>query len=268
MPYADLPGVQLWYTDSGGSGTPVILLHAVSGNTESWVYQTPVFTKAGYRCIAYDRKGWGRSRPQPGGEQAGSAAEDLHNLANHLGLERFHLVGTAAGAAPALDYVLSHPERVRSLVLADCGAGGSEEPEYLEMRRNYRPPEINALPVELRELSAGYRATDPAGARRWLDIEHSSRHEERGAPGQRARNPMSFATLKTLRVPTLMLCGDADLVTPPALMRLSAAHIPDCRFETVPEAGHAAFWEQPDIWNRIVIEFIGRHLDPSYSQVI
>ena len=125
MPYADLPGVDLWYTDSGGSGIPVILMHAASGNTESWVYQTPVFAEAGYRCIAYDRNGWGQSKPKQGGEPAVSPIEDLHNLLNHLGLQRPHLAGTAAGARPALEYVLAHPERIGSLVLADCGAGAS-----------------------------------------------------------------------------------------------------------------------------------------------
>ena len=60
-----------------------------------------------------------------------------------------------------------------------------------------------------------------------------------------------------MQVPVLVISGDADLLSPPALMRLFANHIPGCKFETVPEAGHAAFWEQPEIWNRLVLEFIG-----------
>ena len=62
-----------------------------------------------------------------------------------------------------------------------------------------------------------------------------------------------------MQVPVLVISGEADLLSPPALMRLFAQHIPDCQFVTVPEAGHAAFWEQPDIWNRLVLEFIGHH---------
>ncbi|MFQ6029292.1 MAG: alpha/beta fold hydrolase [Dehalococcoidia bacterium] len=54
-----------------------------------------------------------------------------------------------------------------------------------------------------------------------------------------------------------MLVGEADLLSPPALMRLLAAHILNSRFETVPEAGHAAFWEQPEVWNGLVLEFLG-----------
>ena len=81
MPYVDLPGVHLWYTDTGGIGTPVVFMHAASGTCESWVYQLPVFTAAGYRCIAYDRRNWGRSQPDlTGGEQPGSVSDDLHGL--------------------------------------------------------------------------------------------------------------------------------------------------------------------------------------------
>jgi pimeloyl-ACP methyl ester carboxylesterase len=92
MPYVDLPGVHLWYNDTGGTGVPVILMHAASGTCESWVYQFPVFTAAGYRCIPYDRRGWGRSQPAPTGEQPGSVSADLHGLVHHLGLDRFHIV--------------------------------------------------------------------------------------------------------------------------------------------------------------------------------
>src|SRR5690242_18658413 len=120
MPYAELPGVQLWYEDSGGSSTPVIFLHPASGTTECWAPQIPAFTAAGYRCIAYDRRFWGRSRTVPSGTQPGTAVDDLHALAGHLQLDRFHLAGTAAGGGPALEYALTYPERLRSVVVANC----------------------------------------------------------------------------------------------------------------------------------------------------
>src|SRR5688572_23465189 len=55
--YADLPGVRLWYTDSGGSGVPLVLLHANTGNADSWQYNIPGFVEAGYRVVAFDRRG-------------------------------------------------------------------------------------------------------------------------------------------------------------------------------------------------------------------
>ena len=62
MPYLSLLGVDLWYEDTGDPGTPVILLHAASGTCEAWERQVPAFTNAGYRCVSYDRRTWGRSR--------------------------------------------------------------------------------------------------------------------------------------------------------------------------------------------------------------
>jgi pimeloyl-ACP methyl ester carboxylesterase len=258
MAYVELPGVRLWYSDSGGTGVPVIFLHAASGTGDSWVYQVPVFTAAGYRCITYDRRGWGRSQPVPTGEQPGCVGDDLHGLVQHLGLERCHLVATAAGGIGGLDYAVEHPEQVRSLVVANS-IGGVQDPSYLEVQHRLRPPEIQALPVELRELGPSYRALNPEGTRRWLEIERATRPQGTHGPGQPLRQPMTLARLQTMQVPVLILAGEADLISPPALMRLLAAPIPQCQFVTVPEAGHAAFWEQPELWNRLVLEFLGQH---------
>jgi pimeloyl-ACP methyl ester carboxylesterase len=258
MPYLELPGVHLWYNDTGGTGMPVVFLHAASGSCESWEYQIPAFTTAGYRCIAYDRRGWGRSQPTLSGEQPGSVSDDLHGLIGHLGLVRLHLVATAAGGIGGLDYALLHPERVRSLVVANS-IGGVQDPAYLEVQQRLRPPAIQNLPVELRELGPSYRGLNPEGTRRWLAIERASRPQGPHGAGQSLRQPMTFARLKTMQVPVLMLIGGADLLSPPALMRLLAAPIPQCQMVSIPEAGHAAFWEQPEIWNRFVLEFLSQY---------
>ena len=63
--FADLPGVQLCFTDTGGNGVPVIMLHANTGSSRNWAKQIPAFTAAGFRVIAYDRRGWGRSTAEP-----------------------------------------------------------------------------------------------------------------------------------------------------------------------------------------------------------
>ncbi|MCH7606387.1 MAG: alpha/beta hydrolase [Chloroflexi bacterium] len=258
MPYLEIPGVNLWYTDTGGTGTPIILLHAATGTTDCWIYQEPDFTEAGYRCIAYDRRGWGRSQPNATGEQPGAVSDDLHGLVDHLALDTFHLVATAAGGIGGLDYSLLHPARVRSLVVANS-IGGVQDPDYLEVQHRLRPPEIQALPVELRELGPSYRGTNLEGSEQWIAIERASRGGETHGPAQPPRETMTYARLETMRVPVLVLAGGADLLSPPALMRLLAKHIPGCKFDSVPEAGHAAFWEEPEVWNRLVMEFIGGH---------
>jgi pimeloyl-ACP methyl ester carboxylesterase len=236
----------------------VILMHAASGNSDCWVQQLPAFTAAGYRCIAYDRRGWGRSEPRDTGEQPGYASDDLLGLVDHFGLDRFHLVATAAGAGGALDFALSHGDRIRALVIADC-TGGVQDPEFLAMLDRIRPPEVRALPAELRELSASYRGTNPEGTRRFVEILQASRWKGLDSHGQKARNHVTLALLETLRVPTLVLVGDADYSTPPAVVRQIADHIPNSQYATLPAAGHGAFWEQPELWNRLVLDFLRQH---------
>lgn len=255
MPYADVPGARLWFKVTGSHGTPVVFLHAASGTSDSWDLQEPVFIEAGYRCVAYDRKNWGRSESLT---PAGSAADDLEALAMHLGLNRFHLVCTALGGIIGLDYTVEYPDRVISLTVSSSFTGVTDQ-SYQEVQTRLRPPEISNLPIVLREVGPSYRVENPEGVAKWLQIEESSRHEISAEMGQSPRAPMTYARLSGMQTPALLLTGGADLLSPPAMMKLVADQIPNCRFEIVPEAGHAAFYERPEIWNGLVLEFIGEH---------
>lgn len=256
MPYVDLPGVHLWYTDTGEGVAPVVFTHPASGTSESWEQQMPAFEAAGYRCIALDRRGWGRSIPDPKAERPGYSSDDLAALADHLRLDRFHIVSTGGGCASGVDYTLLHPQRVRSLIVSDCTAT-VQDPEYDEVVKRIQAKEIMSLPVQLRELSPTYRGANPEGLRRFMEIERAA-HQE-GAPGPRPRTRVTFALLEELQVPVLLLFGGADLFTPPMLARELAAHIPNAELAIIPEAGHDAFWEQPDEWNRLALAFIGKY---------
>jgi pimeloyl-ACP methyl ester carboxylesterase len=176
-------------------------------------------------------------------------------LVEHLGLDRFHLLATAAGGIVALDYALTYPERVRALAVANS-IGGIQDPEYLAVQHRLRPSQIQELPIELRELGPSYRGTNSDGTRRWIEIERTSRQGDTHGPVQEVQNPMTCARLTTMRVPTLIISGGADLLSPPALMRMLAAPIQGHQWACVPEAGHAAFWEDPEAWNRLVLDFL------------
>jgi alpha-beta hydrolase superfamily lysophospholipase len=102
-----LPDVKLWYWDTGGKGEPIVLLHAFTGSGTCWGYQQPVFARAGYRVIAYSRRGHHRSETGPI-DRTGSASGDLHEVIEALKIDRFHVVGTAAGGFVGPDYALSH----------------------------------------------------------------------------------------------------------------------------------------------------------------
>lgn len=204
-----------------------------------WEHQIPDFTGVGYRFIAYDRRA------------EGNAVDDLEALADHLLVDRFHLIGTAAGGIVALDYALSHPERLRSLVIANSIFGVQDE-DYVELTRRLRPPEFIKLPPEVRELGPSYRAANPEGTERWKAL---AQH----VTPQPMKNRITYAALGTIKAPTLLLTGDADLYMPPSLLRSFATRFPSCEAVVIPECGHSAFWEQPEIFNRTVLDFIAKY---------
>jgi pimeloyl-ACP methyl ester carboxylesterase len=255
--YAALPGVRLFYRDTGGSGAPVVFLHANTGTSRVWEYQIPAFTAAGYRVIAFDRRGWGRTEMEPG-VQPGTAADDLRALLDTLGIQRVHLVGTAGGGFVALDFALSYPERLRSLVMANS-IGGVQDAEFVELNRRLRPPQFDTLPPEFREVGPSYRAANPEGTKHWVELEKISRPPGPVAAAQPLRNRLTFSVLETIKAPTLLLTGGSDLYAPPPITRMFAAHIKGAEVIIVPEAGHSTYWEEPDVFNRVVLQFLGKH---------
>jgi len=256
--YAELPGVRVCYRDTGGAGVPVVFLHAATGSSRVWEYQIPAFTAAGYRVIAFDRRGFGQTAIAPGGAQPGTAADDLQALMDVLHIDRFHLVGTAAGGFVAFDYALSFPQRLRSLVVANS-IGGVQDEDYLALGRRIRPPEFSALPADVRELSPSYRAGNPDGTRRWIELERVSRAGGTPPPAQTMRNHVTFALLQTIATPTLLLTGGADLYAPPPVMQLFVKRIKGAESMVVPEAGHSTYWEQPEAFNSAVLAFLRKH---------
>ena len=255
--HAELPGVKLWFTDSGGTGVPIILLHANTGTSVVWQSQVESFSRAGYRVIAFDRRGWGKSIANSAtGPQLGSIAGDLDALADHLKLDRFHLLGVAGGGFAALDYAAWRPERLRSLVIG-ASTGQVSDKEVADFIARIEIPDIRKQPAAYREVGPSYRGANPEGTRLWSEIDEHSRQP--GAPAQPLRTPNTFAKIATIATPTLVIAADADLLAPPALMRIWAAHVKNHEWALVTDAGHAIAWEQPDIFNDKVLAFIKRH---------
>jgi pimeloyl-ACP methyl ester carboxylesterase len=254
--FAPIPGGgNLWYWDTGGEGPAVVLLHAASGSGAMWVYQQPVLAKAGYRVISYSRRGYLKSSAcDP--REPGIASVDLHHLLTHLGVSKFHVVGLAAGGIVAVDYALSFPERLLSLTLASTIMGVTDQ-NYLDLCNLFRPAFFAQLPKDFQELSATYRAGNPAGADAWRNLERQSLLSVR--VNQALANVITWAKVETIEAPTLLLTGDADLWTPPSILRLQASHLRNVETAIIREAGHAPNWEQPLAFNETLLEFLGKH---------
>ena len=182
-------------------------------------------------------------------------AGDLHALVEHLGLKTVDLVGAAQGGFVVLDYVFAHPERVRSLSVVSSYMG-IQEPDYAAVNARLRPPFFATLPHDFQELSPSYRAGNPQGVADW----HAE--EDRAVTGKRIAPVLgtipTWALLESIRHPVLLATGDSDLYVPPSLLRMQASHLPGATVHVVPEAGHSPYWERPDLFNDILLGFLGR----------
>ena len=253
--FVDIDGVKLWYWDTGGNGTPVVLLHPFTGSALIWGYQQPALVDAGFRVIAYSRRGHYQSDVGPPDDLRPSA-DDLHAVVEHLGLDKFHLVGSAAGGFIVPDYAVSFPDRLLSLTIA-TSTGGARDPGYRHVFENYiRTPDVVAMPHWLKELGPSYRDANPEGTQAWIDMEHRSVHTILRPP---ARNALQWDEYEAIDLPVLLIGADGDIYMPPAMLRELAARLSDVEIFMLSESGHSGYWEQPKAFNDTLINFLKRY---------
>ena len=155
---AELPGTKLWYLDTGGDRPAVVFMHSGLQGAPGFAYQLPVFAQAGYRAIAYSRRGYNKSDPGDK-DNPGIGSEDLANLLKFLKLDKIHLVAAAHGGYFALDFALVYPQMLRSLTILSSLMGLSE--------KDYDTANERIRPQILRGAAAGFpggraRPTAPA----------------------------------------------------------------------------------------------------------
>ena len=114
------------------------------------------------------------------------------------------------------------------------------------------------MPRWFRELGPSYRAANPAGVQKWIDLNHKS--ETGKGARQKLVNVVSPEKLETLKVRTLLMTGARGHVHISSIMRMIARHVPDNEVVIAPECGHSIYWEQPEFFNRAVLGFIGRRI--------
>ena len=253
--FVEVHGAKLSYWDTGGPGEAVVLLHPITGSEDVWGYQQPVLAAAGYRVVAYSRRGHGRSEHGPA-DAPGTAVGDLDGVVGALGLDRFHLVGSAAGGFIAPDYAISFPGRLLSLTVASS-LGGVTDPVFLQTTTRISSDGLEKMSAVFRELGPSYRAANPAGVARWDALRQAATQGPR-APA-RALNDLSWANIGKIDTPALLLTGDADLYLPPSRLREMASHYRHGSAVVIREAGHSAYWEQPEAFNHALLDFFRRN---------
>jgi len=243
--------------DQAGSGdaTPIVFLHGVGSDKSVWRPQLDHFG-AERRAIAFDYPGYGDSDPAPAGTTRDDYAAAIISAMRELGVERAHICGLSLGGVVAIAMHNADAVRCASLILADTFAVHPEG-EAIYDRSIVASSDLRALAEARVDVLLAHPA-DPAV--RNEVIETMARIDPaaycigaeavwRSAQVERASN---------IRVPTLVVCGTEDKVTPPSLSTALAALIPGARYEPIGGAGHICNLEKPDQFNAIVSEFIRR----------
>ncbi len=256
MPTAPVNGIDIYY-ETSGEGPAVVFAHGKGGNHISWWQQVPVFSPT-FRCITFDHRGWGRSLNPRGSIGREAFVDDLRGLLDHLEVQRAFLVAQSMGGLTCLGFALAHPERTMGLVLADT-TGGIGDPAVVETIRNRKAPKD----VTLRAMSAGFRDGDPAGAFLYQEINLLNPPRDPEPNGFTSGEGPKAEDLAGMRVPTLLIVGEEDQVMPPPAMERSRDLIPGSRLERVPGAGHSVYFEKPDLFNRLVLDFFSSVLEGS-----
>jgi pimeloyl-ACP methyl ester carboxylesterase len=167
------------------------------------------------------------------------------------------LLGVAGGGFAALDYASWRPEKLRGLIVGGS-TGGFEDKEIADFIARIAIPEIRKQSAHYREIGPSYRGANPEGTKRWIEIDEHSRQP--GVAFQPPlRTPNTLAKIAAITAPALIIAADADLLAPPALMRLWATHLKNHEWALIHDAGHAMAWEQPGAFNDKVLDFLRRH---------
>jgi 3-oxoadipate enol-lactonase len=234
-----------------GKGETVLFLHGIGGNRHSWEAQVEFFSRH-FRAAAWDARGYGDSEDYAGPLEFSVFTQDIVRVLDHLGEKRIHLVGLSMGGRIARNFALAHPERLKSLVLANTSPGfgalsPSQVASFVEQRRNLQP----ALQAR--------RVLGPAAPQAAYDKLVSALaavHRESYLKTVEASVAQDLAApVEKIRVPTLVIGGTHDPLYSMAIARDLAGRIPGARLVEL-DCGHVSNLELPDRFNAVVLEFL------------
>ncbi|MCP5152156.1 MAG: alpha/beta hydrolase [Ectothiorhodospiraceae bacterium] len=259
MPMVERPDAEIYYESHGTGPRCVVFAHGRGGNAASWWQQIPVFA-ARHRVIVFDHRGFGRSRCAPEAFHTRHFAADLLAVLDHAGVARAALVCQSMGGRTGVGMAVEAPQRLDALVLA-CTPGGIDVPESREAGRRRREAADDAR-FGILALAADYPAREPAMATLYEQIRaFNTGPGPRGLDGG-ATDWVAPSALAALRVPTLMITADEDQIFPPPVLHAVAPHIPGVEVVDLVGVGHSTYFEDAPTFNRVVGEFLGRHLGP------
>jgi len=261
-------GVRLWFEETG-SGAPVIFVHEFAADHRSWEAQMRHFGQR-YRCITFGARGYPPSDvpEKPSSYSQVRATDDILAVLDHLKIPAAHVVGLSMGGFATLHFGFRHPTRALSLVVAGVGYGAEKE-QQAKFKSEVEVVARSLLEEGMVAFAAKYaygptrvqfENKEPRGFAQFKKElgEHSalgSANTQLGVQGARPSLYDLVDRMRAMTVPTLVLTGDEDwpCLAPSLLLK---REIPSAALAVMPNCGHTINLEDPDLFNRIVGDFI------------
>ena len=264
------------YLVESGEGPPIVLSHGVTNSIREWFHQLELLPREGFRTIAFDHRGHGQSMVGTAGHSLDTLAHDVRSVLEGLDLRGAVLVGHSMGGVAVQAFVTRFPEvaaeRVAGIVLlstlakAPFGSHSTRTKRRIEKLTNHVPDMSwmwNSPNLGFLMARVGF-GRDP----RPSHVELVRQMLRDCPPETRLEAPRALmgldltADLPNVRIPTLVVVGTADVLTPPAQARLIARLIPGARLEVFPGGGHMLMLERTDELDRLIADFareVGAH---------
>jgi 3-oxoadipate enol-lactonase len=249
-----------------GRGEPVLFVHGFPLNHEMWRNQTVAFAK-NYRVIAPDLRGFGDSKLNGGAPTSAltmeAFADDLHVLLHAVFVDRpVVLCGLSMGGYVAWQFFRKYRDQLKALILCDTKAT-ADAPEQAAGRHKLAEQvltlgphaAVDAMLPRLVSAQTAERQPGVVSDLRKMILRNSSVSIAAALRGLAERADCT-QMLPTIDVPTLVLCGQDDQISPPAEMKAMAQAIPGAKFVEIPDAGHMAPMENPDVVNATIDRFL------------
>jgi 3-oxoadipate enol-lactonase len=247
--------------DHAGSGELLVFLHGIGGNRRNWQDNLPEFAKH-WHAVAWDARGYGESDDYDGPLDFADFSRDLARVLDHFHAAQAHLVGLSMGGRIAMHFASLHPRRVLTLTLCDTHRGFQHMPE--EKRREFvrsrkepllagREPR-DIAPAVARSLSGPHAS--PEAIAKLVDSISRLHKESYLKTIEASMMSVTDVNLAGIRVPTHVVVGADDPLTPVSVSQELASAIPGAKLTVIPGAGHLSNLEKPGEFNRAAIDFL------------
>lgn len=256
MPTVESHDATIYY-ETHGDGPALAFAHGHGGNAASWWQQVPHFSQR-YKVIVFDHRAFGRSRCAPEDFHPRRFADDLLAVLDQEGIARAALVTQSMGGWTGLRLAVEHRERVAGLVLTSTIGGLLTD----EVRALLDAVDDTGASFPARVLAPDFPAREPALTQLYVELArfNTARPAESRERLYDQAASIDPRALRDYRTPTLFISCERDRIFPPPVIRAAAALVPGAEVVDFPGAGHSPYWEDAPRYNRLVQEFLEKHV--------